>query len=493
MAANNKTNLFRKYFLIISMVIFLSFAILGGALLFFISNSWLDEKDQLLKENAESVASTTSELVESGYMRQNESGSVLLICNTLSLLSASIDADIYITNTGGEVIYCRDMLRADMVVVPGGCAIHSKFRLPGQVLNDTVLAGGYGDISTLDGQYDTPHIVVARPIFASGQAIGIVVATQPVASVLGPYVVSMLRMFGFASLLALAIAFVTVYYMIYKVTKPLRQMSFATKRYASGDFSYRVAVKGDDELAELAAGFNNMARDLATLESSRRSFVANVSHELKTPMTTIGGFIDGMLDGTIEEEKRAYYLGIVSDEIKRLSRLVTGMLNMSKIEAGELSLKPKRFDISELIFKTMLAFEQLIEKKCINISGLDQMDSVYLSADEDLINQVIYNLVDNAVKFTPAYGSIHITSYTDRDKDKVIVKIRNSGAGISSEEIGKVFERFYKVDKARSYDTRGAGLGLYIVKSILELHGGSISVESLENQYTEFAFVLPAG
>jgi len=491
MALSKKTNLFRKYFLIISMVIFLSFAILGGALLFFISHSWLDEKDLLLQENAESVARTTSELVDSGYMRQNESGSVLLICNTLSLLSSSIDADIYITNTNGDVIYCRDLLREDMVVVPGRCEIHGKYHLPLSVQQEAVDNGIYSEITTLDGIYSSPHLVVAKPIFAGGTAIGVVFATQPVAAVLGPYVVSMLRMFGFASLLALAIAFVTVYYMIYQVTKPLRQMSYATKRYASGDFSYRVNIKGDDELAELASGFNTMAKDLATLESSRRSFVANVSHELKTPMTTIGGFIDGMLDGTIEEDKRPYYLEIVSDEIKRLSRLVTSMLNMSKIEAGELNLNPRRFDISELIFKTMLAFEQLIEKKDINVSGLDQIDSVFLSADEDMINQVVYNLVDNAVKFTPQYGSIHISAYTD--KDKAIVKIRNTGTGISSEEIGRVFERFYKVDKARSYDIKGAGLGLYIVKSIIELHGGNISVSSIQNQYTEFAFMLPIG
>jgi signal transduction histidine kinase len=232
-----------------------------------------------------------------------------------------------------------------------------------------------------------------------------------------------------------------------------------------------------------------MAKDLATLESSRRSFVANVSHELKTPMTTIGGFIDGILDGTIEKEKEPYYLGIVSDEVKRLSRLVTSMLNMSKIEAGELNIKPSRFDISEQIFKTVLAFEQLIQKKNINILGLDQMKNLYLSADEDMINQVIYNLVDNAVKFTPPLGVIEISAY--EENESAVVRIKNSGSGISSEEIGKVFERFYKVDKSRSYDVRGAGLGLYIVKSIIELHGGTISVSSVENMYTEFVFRLP--
>ena len=480
MQSRKKTNLFRKYFIIVSTVIFLSFVVLGGALLLFISNSWLSEKKQLLDENAQSIAKTTSELVNSGYMKKNEKGSVLLICNTLSLLSSAIDADIYISDTDGQVIYCRDLLRADMIVMPGTCNIHNKYYLPAQVIQQAIETGSYSDISDLGGMYENTHLVVAKPIFAGEQAIGIVFATQPVAALLGPYVISMLRMFGFASLLAMAIAFITVYYMIYRMTKPLRQMSAATRRFAAGDFSYRVKVSGKDELAELATGFNAMAKDLATLESSRRSFVANVSHELKTPMTTIGGFIDGMLDGTIEPDKRDYYLEIVSDEIKRLSRLITGMLNMSKIEVGELTLKPVRFDISEQIFKTALSFEQIIEKKKIILYGLDQMSSVYLSADEGMINQVIYNLIDNAVKFTPTCGSIHITAY---EKDnKAVVKIKNTGAGISSEEIGRVFERFYKVDRARSHDVKGTGLGLYIVKSIVELHGGNISVSSIENQ-----------
>jgi len=489
MRIRGKDNLFRKYFLIISMVIFVSFAILGGALLLFISKSWISEKDLLLKENAAGISKTTAELVESGYMRNNENGSVLLICNTLSLVSSAIDADIYISDVDGHVIYCRDLLRDDMVIAPGGCEIHGKYKIPQQVIKDAIANKGYSTISSLDGIYIKPNLVVAQPIFANGQAIGIVFATQPVAAVLGPYILSILRMFGFASLLALAITYVTVYFMIFRLTKPLRQMSLATKKYASGDFSYRVNINGNDELAELAGAFNSMAKDLATLESSRRSFVANVSHELKTPMTTIGGFIDGILDGTIEKDKTKYYLNIVSDEVKRLSRLVTSMLNMSKIEAGELSLKPRRYDISEQIFKTMLAFEQLIEKKNINIVGLDQMKSVFLSADEDMINQVIYNLLDNAVKFTPPLGTIEISDYSDNTF--AVVKIKNSGAGISSEEIGKIFERFYKIDKSRSYDVRGAGLGLYIVKSIIELHGGTISVSSVENLYTEFVFTLP--
>ena len=296
-------------------------------------------------------------------------------------------------------------------------------------------------------------------------------------------------MFGISALITLVVALVAVYVMTYEMTKPLRQMSEATKRYAEGDFSMRVQVNGRNEMADLAGAFNSMARDLASLESSRRSFVANVSHELKTPMTTIGGFIDGILDGTIGPDKQEHYLKIVSDEVKRLSRLVVSMLNLSKIEAGKLSLKRRDFDICDMIFRTMLGFEQVIEQKQFSITGLENMESTIISGDKDMLTQVVYNLVDNAVKFTPVGGEIHFDVV--HDMQKVYVSIRNSGKGISSEELDRVFDQFYKVDKSRSFDVKGAGLGLYIVKSIVEMHGGAIKASSVENQYTEFSFWLP--
>lgn len=272
---------------------------------------------------------------------------------------------------------------------------------------------------------------------------------------------AMLKMFLFSAILALAIAFVATYVMTYQMTKPLREMSAAAKQYAKGDFSNRISVPyhkvlgGDeDEVAELVTAFNSMANALSAIETSRRNFVANVSHELKTPMTTIGGFIDGILDGTIDSSKSTYYLRIVSDEVKRLSRLVTGMLNMSKIEAGQLKIQPKEFDISAMTFKTMLGFERVIDEKKIEIRGLDKVEPLNICADEDMINQVIYNLIDNAVKFTNEGGYIEVAIKSD--SEKMIFSVKNSGKGISREEAGKVFERFYKTDKSRSYDVKGA-------------------------------------
>ena len=207
-------------------------------------------------------------------------------------------------------------------------------------------------------------------------------------------------------------------------------------------------------------------------------------------MTTIGGFIDGIIDGTIDEEKQSYYLGIVSEEIKRLSRLVQSMLSMAKLESGEYVLKREIFDFRELLFTIVISQEQRIENKKINIIGLDTLDSVSVNADKDLLHQVIYNLVDNAIKFTPEEGEI--TFSLDVVGKRISFKVINTGKGIPENELRYVFERFYKVDKSRSANKNSTGLGLYIARNIVSAHGGKITVSSKENATTTFTVDLPS-
>ncbi|MBQ2841813.1 MAG: HAMP domain-containing histidine kinase [Clostridia bacterium] len=460
-----------------------------------VSKLWMDEKNALLVENSLSVAQNTSDVLESDYLADSGRGSVIVICNTLLQISNAVDADIFITNPNGDVVYCKEILQSNMALITGNCMVHNQYKVPKDIM-DAAMNGLYQSTGNLGGSLSDIHFIVGAPVVVNGKTVAVVFLTQPIVDGLAPYIFAIFRMFFFAVLFAMALTFVLVYLVSYRLTRPLREMSAAAKQYATGDFSKRISIKhskirifGQDETDELIQAFNSMAQALATLEMSRRSFVANVSHELKTPMTTIGGFIDGILDGTIEKDKEIQYLKIVSDEVKRLSRLVTGMLNMSKFEAGELDLKPVKFDISEMIFRTLLGFEQMIEKKHIEIRGLDTMNINILVADKDMINQVVYNLVDNAVKFTPEGGYIDVSSKAD--SEKVIVKIRNSGKGIPSEEIDKIFERFYKIDKSRSFDVKGAGMGLYLCKMIVELHGGQIIARSEIGEYTEFIFQLP--
>lgn len=491
--AKKNTRIFRKYLFVITAVILMSVILLCSSYLFLATRHWNSEQLNTLQRNSDIIATNAQQVLVRFNHTDGEIGKdmspLVVICNTMNIMSEAIDADIFITDMDGRVVVCKDMIDDKFSFSNNyHCPVHKRYHISEDIITKAA-KGNYTESSTLGGVFADEQLTTASPIVVNGKTVAVVFATEPITMSWYSYAKRVLEIFLTAAILALIISFITVYYLSYRLTRPLRQMSTAVRHYAEGDFSYKVKVKGRDELAELAEAFNTMAMSLSAQESSRRSFVANVSHELKTPMTSIGGFIDGMLDGTIGEDKQEYYLRLVSDEVKRLSRLVTGMLNMSKIEAGEMQINLKKFDISANIFKTLLNFEKKISDKNIEIVGLDTMQSVTVNADEDMIQQVIYNLIDNAVKFTPNGGYIFIKDY--KDSEKSFVSIRNSGDGIERDELNKVFERFYKVDRSRSYDVKGAGLGLFLVKSIIELHGGEIRVDSKVGEYTEFAFWIP--
>ena len=298
-----------------------------------------------------------------------------------------------------------------------------------------------------------------------------------------------LRIFLFAALGALLISIFMVGLFTYNMMRPLRDMAAAARCFGAGGFCHRVPVTSQDEIGQLAVAFNNMAASLASSEGTRRSFIANVSHELKTPMTTIAGFIDGILDGTIPAEQQNHYLKIVSDEVKRLSRLVKTMLDLSRIDNGELHMNVQRFDLTATVLKALLTFEKKIDEKHIEVTGLEDAQSQFVDGDPDMIHQVVYNLIENAVKFVNENGYIEL--HVEERPDRNVVRIKNSGQGIPADEIGMIFEKFYKTDKSRSKDRLGMGLGLYIVKTIVKQHGGDITVSSVEGEYCQFEFWIP--
>jgi signal transduction histidine kinase len=232
-----------------------------------------------------------------------------------------------------------------------------------------------------------------------------------------------------------------------------------------------------------------MASTLEQLEYMHSSFVVNVSHELKTPMTTILGFVGGILDGTIPEDKHKYYLSIVAEEIERLSRLINAMLNLSRLQSGNAMLQMSRFDLDLVLQTTVLSMEPIITEKQLDVIGLDCLEKSTMTADNNLIHQAVYNLIENAVKFADIGGYIKIG--LDPADDGYNIIIENSGKGIGKEELALIFERFYKTDKSRSIDKKGVGLGLYLVKTIVQLHGGYITADSELDKFTRFTVFLP--
>jgi signal transduction histidine kinase len=279
-----------------------------------------------------------------------------------------------------------------------------------------------------------------------------------------------------------------VYILTIKFTDPIKEIAEVSKKIGNGDFSVTVPDYDVEEYAQLSSAFNEMAASLKNYDTMRNSFLANVSHELRTPMTSMSGFVDGLLDGTIPKSEERKYLKIISSEVKRLARLVRSMLNLAKIEAGELKPNLTSFSALEPIVDTLVTFEPRIDQKRIEIQGLD-VDRVTLYADNDLVHQVMYNLIENAIKFVDEDGYIRFT-FTPSG-DMTVISIKNSGEGLSEDELPLVFDRFYKTDKSRGLDKTGVGLGLNIVRSIIKLHGGKIMVRSVKGEYTEFIFTLP--
>ena len=292
------------------------------------------------------------------------------------------------------------------------------------------------------------------------------------------------------SLIVIGISCAMIFYLnTSRVLSPVSNVTKAAEAYAKGDFSQRLQQTGDPEMDQLTMTMNRMADFIDRNERSRRRFVSDVSHELKTPITSIGGFVDGILDGTIPQAEEKKYLRIVSSEVDRMSRLVHTMLNISRFEEGTMAPRFERADITHLLIKTILLFENKINAKSLYVEGLDECPRAIAVVDKDLVQQVFYNLTENAIKFVNKNGTLSFA--VESDDEHVHVHLRNTGEGLTEDEISRVFDRFYKTDESRGKDTTGVGLGLSIVSRIVALHTGNVTVKSVKGEYTEFIVTLP--
>ena len=333
------------------------------------------------------------------------------------------------------------------------------------------------------------HIFYSLPINdVNGIKVGYVFVGAP-AGILTRLLAVIVRSVILGIIWIMLATLIAVYVISERIIAPLKEISRAAKKFASGQLDVRVRVHGCQEVAELAAAFNNMAESLETSEKMRNTFISNVSHDLRTPMTSISGFVDGILDGVIPAEKHSHYLRIVSDEIKRLSRLVVSLLDLSRIQAGERKFTMIPFDICEMSRQILFSFEKKIEAKNLNIVFDFDDENLTAIADRDAIYQVLYNLCDNAVKFSSDGGLLKLSINKTKSR-KYLVSIYNEGQGIPTGDIAHVFERFYKSDKSRGLDKSGVGLGLYISKTIIEAHNEEIWVDSTEGKCCCFSFTI---
>lgn len=449
---------------------------MGVIFFVFVSQFFKEDKYQLLDQQlAQAVILTQGDLTYG-------SNGVFYVSSLLEdyyqVIGHSINADIFFVDLSGAVVLSSTI--GDPM--PVGSHVSQT------VMNAFTTGDLYAETGKLGGLYEQSHHTVGKPIVDSSHRVVGAIFASTSTEALNLFLLEIFQMFFISVAVMMLFSFIVIFFITSNMLKPLQDMVTATHSFAKGDFSARVMVEGDDEVAILADSFNKMASDLAILEQTRRNFTANVSHELKTPMTSIGGFIDGILDGTIPQEKHNHYLRIVSTEVQRLSRLVRSMLNIARMEAGEEKVNLHMVNISDLVAQTTLMFEQKITDKNLEVNGL-VTEKRMVEADADLIHQVVYNLIDNAVKFASQDGYLACRFY--EENGQTFIAIRNSGEGLSPEEINCVFDRFYKTDKSRGLDKNGVGLGLYIAKTIVTLHDGEIFIKSVVGEYTEFIFSLP--
>ena len=396
----------------------------------------------------------------------------------VSFAATVSDLDFMICDTEGHVLLSTDESMAGMVLT-----------MPQSMTEEIMNKGSSARRDDLGGLYDGKRLVVGVPVVnaQSGETVGEVFAVSTTSS-LNTMWKGFIGLFFMTALVVLLISFMASSVTTMRQIQPIREMAAATRQYAEGNFDVRMNDYGrDDEIGELAASFNNMAESLQQTERQRREFIANVSHELKTPMTTIAGYTDGILDGTIPPENERQYLQIISDESRRLSRLVRRMLDVSQLQAMTPLRNGNHFDICESMRRVLISMEKKINDRYLDVDADIPDEPILVLGDNDMITQVIYNLLENATKFAREGSTLYL-GVTMID-GKARVTVRNVGDTIPAEELPLLFERFHKSDKSRSEDKDGYGLGLYIVKTILQQHKEDIKVTS-EDGVTTFTFSL---
>ena len=463
---------YRRQFTMILCLLVAAILVIGLSFLYLFDRYAQDHQKQSLDDTAQSV----TELVQSysaTYLNSWE------FRTNLAVAARASDNDIVICNGEGVVCICMERSNCE----------HLGKRLDSDTV-DTLFQGEKAKlnkaVSTLYGDERMASAIAV--LNSDGSRLCIVVVSVQKAAITA-LTEKMLRVFLLAALLILVAALLAIPIFTRREARPIQEMAAAVRQIAQGNLDVRVPTGNEnEELEELAVAFNNMTLALKNSETIRNEFVANISHELKTPMTTIAGYLDGMLDGTIPPEKYRYYMELVSTEARRLSRLVRSMLDISRLRDQGIPADQKtNFDICEAAGQALLCFEQRINQKKLNVE-IDMPDEgLMIHAAQDSVTQVLYNLIDNAVKFVNEGGTLSVR--IRRNGNSAMISVGNTGKTIPPEELPLVFDRFHKIDKSRSNDRDGWGLGLYIVKTIVLAHGEDVYVTSQDGK-TEFTFSM---
>lgn len=462
---------FKKLLSTYFIIIVITFLILGLLFSQLFSNYYFDRYERRLLEEGDKINDLVIDYLN-GYINRER----------LNLELQSVERFL---NTRIWVIDQRGIIY--------GVSSEEKKWIGKQITTKDILRVLEGQIIVKKGIYEevgkTPMVTVGMPILINGRVDNAIIMHAPLYEITKA-IQEVHRIIWTAMAISFMISFIILYMVSKKVAAPIREMGQVAQRIADGDFSQRVKVytKAEDEIVKVTKTFNGMADRLEKIEENRRSFIAAVAHELRSPLTLIKGFVQGMVDGTVEKEDQDKYLNIILRETKRLTQLIANLLDLQKMESDQYPIYPQKFGINELIIRTLIKYEEEIEKKGVQVNLHLTQDEMMVWADKDAYEQVIINLLENAMKFMKEKGNLQITS--EYKNNKVWVKIQDNGIGIGKEEQPLIWDRFYKADKSRDRNQEGTGLGLYIVKKIIERHKEEIKVESTLGVGTTFIFSL---
>ncbi len=471
-------SLFARMLVVYLLIIFIAFALLGGIFFETLKSQFLNSQMDAMEINAQIINDWSTKNYY-GELSNEDLQSLLLE------KAASDHTVIWLLDPFGGFYFVADPEGQSTL----GESNSETYNFSANAMKDIIVQ----NISNVNSSFKDTVMSVEIPlkikdaIRGDDTIMGAIVVHKAVKDV-NVGINAIFRQVFIPLLISVAVAAVLVSILSRYIVRPIRDISYAAGELSRGNFDWRVKPKTQDEIGELAESFNKMAEDLKLQDGLRNTFIANVSHELRTPLASVQGFVQGMLDRAIEEEDRDKYLQIVLGETKRMNTLITDLLNLAKIESGKFPIEYSEFDINELIRRSILTFEQRIEEKQLEVNIRLSDSKLFVWADEDRISQVITNLIDNAVKFTPPGGELKV--WTQTADNKVYVSVADTGEGIPVEDQPYVFERFFKVDKSHSQSKPGTGIGLSIVKRIISQHGEKITLQSVPGKGTAFTFSL---
>ena len=450
--------------------IFLIFALALNTLgLHFLEHRLVQEQVSLLYEEAQVISSQYL----SKYYDQTESPNA--IRTQLSAVDTFLDVRILAVKKSGDVFV--DTRESDSTKYT-----NLNLAVPG------LLEQYYIKNTTLNGFLPTPSLAVCYVMNSDKDIQGYVVLLQPWTNITAS-ANKYIDVINVCLIILAIILLCTFIYLYYVIIHPVRALNKGAHWYANGNFNYEIQMRRKDEFKDLAASINYIGTELGNLENYQKKFIANVSHDFRSPLTSIKGYAEAIKDGTIPYEMQNKYLDIILFESERLTKLTSNLLTLNNIKHNGTILHITSFDMNQIIKNTAATFEGICTKKRIRFELIFESKQSNVCGDVDKIQQVIYNLIDNAIKFSHSNSVIQIG--TEEKNDKLFISVKDHGIGIPANSLHKIWERFYKTDSSRGKDKKGTGLGLSIVKEIINAHNENITVASTVDVGTEFIFTLP--